>query len=212
LPLTRITVSRWLYDIAQSNDLDSILVENGVDRTLFSPPAGDHKRDLSVLAMVSEHDWKRSDLVVGLMQSLSVRHPAVRLGTFGTCARPTGLPRSVKHLRRPAVSALIELYRSSQIFVCTSDFEGFGLPALEAMSCGCALVTTDNGGVPAFAGDAAIVSPRGDAPRLLSAVEQLLQDRSEVNNLSTKAVMRASELSLTRAAEKFESAIVDATE
>ena len=49
------------------------------------------------------------------------------------------------------------------MYVCASDKEGFGLPALEAMSSGCAIITTDNGGVPGFAGDAVLTVPAGSA-------------------------------------------------
>ncbi len=64
------------------------------------------------------------------------------------------------------------------MFVCSSIVEGFGLTSVEAMACGCALVTSDNGGSEDFAfhDDTALVSPPDDVETMTEHVVALLRD------------------------------------
>ncbi len=57
-----------------------------------------------------------------------------------------------------------------------SLYEGFGLPAGEAMSCETAVVTSDGGALPEVVGDAGRVVPAGDSRALAGAIDELLQD------------------------------------
>ena len=69
-------------------------------------------------------------------------------------------------------------YRRCDLFVLTSRMEGFPLPPLEAMACGCAVVATACGGISEYArsGTNAWIVP-ADAPAALAeAIKQLLQD------------------------------------
>ena len=71
-----------------------------------------------------------------------------------------------------------EVYNQSRVFLQPSRHEGFGYTAVEAMACGCALVTTDNGGSQDYAvpGETALVAPQGDVPALVGALDTLLRD------------------------------------
>jgi glycosyltransferase involved in cell wall biosynthesis len=208
LPMVRVVVSSWLQDLAKQRSLASTLIENGVDTSVFAAGDPTTARRPSVLAMVSEHVYKRTDLVTELMRKLANEHPDVALTTFGTCQRPDGLPPSADHWRNPSLSQLVNLYQQSQVYVCTSDFEGFGLPALEAMACGCAVVSTENGGVPAFAGQAAAYVARGSAQGLFQTVIQLLSSSTDRLRLVEKAAARATELSLSESCRGFEEVIL----
>jgi glycosyltransferase involved in cell wall biosynthesis len=207
LPMERVVVSSWLQHLAQQRGLASTLIENGVDTSVFTAGDPTTLRRPSVLAMVSEHMYKRTDLVTELMRKLASEYPPVALTTFGTCQRPDGLPPRADHWRNPSLSQLVNLYQQSQLYVCTSDFEGFGLPALEAMACGCAVVSTENGGVPAFAGQAAAYVERGSAQRLFQTVIQLLSSSTDRLRLVEKASARVSELALSESCRRFEEVI-----
>lgn len=56
-----------------------------------------------------------------------------------------------KFVRSPSVTQLVALYSQSDIFLHTSKIEGFPLPPLEAMACGCLVVATNSGGIAAYA-------------------------------------------------------------
>lgn len=209
LPLERIVVSRWLLDELQGRGLDATLIENGVDRRVFHPDPA-RSSGTGVLAMVSDQAWKRTDLVVDAFTRLSRNRPDLPLRTFGVCERPNGLPPGVEHVREPSRAALADLYRASRVYLCASDKEGFGLPALEAMSSGCAVVTTDNGGVPGFAGEAVLVVPAGDADELYHGVETLLDDPELWDRYRGRGLVRAEQLDTARSCDLLEASMIDA--
>ena len=72
------------------------------------------------------------------------------------------------------------------MFVQASHHEGFGFTPIEAMGCGCALVTTDNGGSRDYAspGETALVFPAGDAMGLAHGTETLLRDDARRQELA----------------------------
>lgn len=92
--------------------------------------------------------------------------------------RPAYLPDWVEYHERPTDVELARLYNSTRIFVVPSLYEGWGLPGSEAMACGAALVSTDNGGVHAYAehGRTAIITPINSPDALAEAISSLLDD------------------------------------
>lgn len=92
--------------------------------------------------------------------------------------RPAFLPDWVKYHERPSDMELARLYNMTSIFVVPSHYEGWGLPGSEAMACGAALVSTDNGGVRAYAehGRTALLTPIGNPEALAEAISSLLDD------------------------------------
>lgn len=81
---------------------------------------------------------------------------------------------------RGNVDMLAEYYSNARLFVCSSYQEGFGLPALEAMRCGCPVVTTDTGGCLEYAKDNynSFVVPPKDANALSKKILTVLNDEA----------------------------------
>lgn len=193
LPLRKIVIAPWLVDVGRELNVSTALVPNAIDSAEFplGPPTSERPHQL--LAMVSDVPWKRSDVVAELMALIADLRPDVRLRTFGTIERPDYLPASVVHIHRPTRAELSTLYQESRVFVCASDAEGYGLPPAEAFSSGCAVVSTDIGGVRSYAEETALFSPVGDATalatnalRLLDAVEEC-QERAAAGAASLRA-------------------------
>src|SRR5690606_29206917 len=69
---------------------------------------------------------------------------------------------------------LIEHYATAEIAVVPSLYEGFGLPAGEAMACGVPLICSDGGALPEVVGDAAYLIKAGDVAELSQALRNLL--------------------------------------
>jgi glycosyltransferase involved in cell wall biosynthesis len=90
------------------------------------------------------------------------------------------------------------LYRNASCLVYPSWFEGFGMPVLESMSCGCPVVCSNTTSLPEVAGDAALfVDPR-DHERLADEVNRTLSDNDLQNDLRTRGLRRASKFSWRR--------------
>jgi glycosyltransferase involved in cell wall biosynthesis len=95
-------------------------------------------------------------------------------------ADPVELPggHPVESIEARSEAEMAEFYRRCDVFVFPSLAEGFGLPALEAMACGCAVLLTDCGGVSSFARpeENCLMVPPCRPDLLVAAIERLVSD------------------------------------
>ena len=97
--------------------------------------------------------------------------------------RRLGLEQRVRLLGHVPKKELSVLYRGAACLVFPSRYEGFGLPALEAMAAGTPVVASTAGALPEVAGDAAVLVPPGDPAALADGVERALADRDRLRRL-----------------------------
>jgi glycosyltransferase involved in cell wall biosynthesis len=86
---------------------------------------------------------------------------------------------------------LPDLYRGAQIFVYPSLYEGFGLPVVEAMTCGTPVVTSNRSSLPEVVGDAALLINPTRPDDLAAAMSTLLSDGALHEELRRKGLARA---------------------
>ena len=103
--------------------------------------------------------------------------PDARFATFGEATEVTP-PPFVERRGRLSPASLCDFYNECAVFLLPSHYEGWGLPAAEAMACGTAVVTTANGGTEDFAEHetTALVVPPAEPPAMAAAVSRLLLD------------------------------------
>jgi glycosyltransferase involved in cell wall biosynthesis len=92
------------------------------------------------------------------------------------------------------------LYRLATTFVFPSRYEGFGLPVLEAMASGTAVVTTDTSSLAEIVGDAAFVVQPDDARHMAGSILATLTQPETNKDLSERGLRRAAEFSWARTA------------
>ena len=98
----------------------------------------------------------------------------------------------------------------SQVFLCTSIEEGFGLPGLEAMACGCAVVSTAYEGIFEYAIDRenALLSPIKDVDAMINNVIMLFENDELRKKIVDNGMKTAKERSFKKAADEFENIII----
>ena len=102
----------------------------------------------------------------------------------------------------PGHDKLAAFYRNADLFVYPSFYEGFGLPVLEAMKCGCPVVTSKASSIVEIAEDAALLADADDWRALAEQMMRALSDDSLREELSRKGRERAAAFSWKRAADQ----------
>jgi glycosyltransferase involved in cell wall biosynthesis len=97
---------------------------------------------------------------------------------------------------------LISFYNSADIFVFPSLYEGFGIPPLEAMACGAAVICSNAASLPEVVGDAAISIDPLDISRWAEAISEVLNNGELRDDLRIKSLTRASQFSWERMARE----------
>ena len=94
------------------------------------------------------------------------------------------------------------LYGGADVFCYPSLYEGFGLPPLEAMACGCPVLVSRISSLPEVVGDAGILLPAKDSDAWATALEKLLAEPNVRARWAERALERAKEFSWRRTAEQ----------
>jgi glycosyltransferase involved in cell wall biosynthesis len=97
---------------------------------------------------------------------------------------------------------LAALFRHAQLFLFPSLYEGFGLPILEAMACGCPVITSNAGSLPEVAASAARVFEPSDAVGMARAAGSLLLNPIESAQWREHGIRRAADFSWSRSAQE----------
>ena len=130
---------------------------------------------------------KRIDLLLRIFAKVSSEFPDILLVRVGgpltaeqaLLASQLGLDNKIVHAPRLAKAQIAGLYRNAALVLQTSDAEGFGLPVVEAMACGCPVVSSDIAPLREAGGGAAEYCPVGDIEAWGETVSALLRERQK---------------------------------
>jgi glycosyltransferase involved in cell wall biosynthesis len=103
-------------------------------------------------------------------------------------------------LLRPPRTDLITLFSGAAAFVFPSWIEGFGIPILEAMSCGAPVIASDRGSIPEVAGGAARLADAEDEQAFAQHLQTVLSEPAEAERLRRLGYARAAQFSWQRTA------------
>jgi len=175
-----------------ARDVDVIPV--GIDPDEFRPPPEGQARDSDSILAITSADVALKGLVhlLEALAKLRTERP-VRLTVIGT-ARPggpaeaaldrLGLRDAVRFTGSVPEAELVGMLQRASVLAIPSLYEGFSLPAVEAMACATPLVTTDAGALPEVVGSKAGIRVKaGDVGELTAALELVLDSPSLADQL-----------------------------
>jgi L-malate glycosyltransferase len=206
-----IVISAWLRKrVYELSGCDVHQVPNPVDHEEFFVTTSVAKRSRVVSMLYSPQVWKGAVDGIAALEQAKDEFPDLQAILFGTHSRPSFLPSWIRYVQNPDRKELRDaVYNVSSIYVCPSWSEGWGLPVLEAMACGCAIVTTDNGGVRDFVIDgenSIVVSPK--APdKLGAALASLLADDKRRMAFAVCSIELARKFTLRASVDKLLAAL-----
>lgn len=187
----------------------------GVDTELFRP-LPEKKREPHRLMTTASADAPLKGLSVLLHAIASLRsdYPDIRLTLVGR-PRPggdtekliasLGLGELVQCYKGISHQEMVEKYADASIAVVPSLYEGFGLPAIEAMACGVPLVSSDGGALAEVVEDAGLVVPAGDSQALADAIRRLFEDDNLRTDVASRGLSRVEQhFCWNRCAERME--------
>ena len=169
----------------QEQDRISV-VHNGIDSNVFHPVEGIEREPEKLISTASaDQPLKGTTHLVKALSILQATYPNLTLTIIGkpkiggateTLINELKLDQSINFKSGLTTQEICELYASASIAVVPSEYEGFGLPAGEAMACGVAVVSTDGGALPEVVGDAAVVVKTKSAEALANGIATLIEN------------------------------------
>ena len=167
------------------------IIHDGVDTDTFRPLEGVEKEPNGILFVGNSEDRnKGARYLVEALHILRreidfhltfVDRPREALQLVPSRVKRWGLQSRVTFTGRLSTEELVRRYNKAEILVSPSVYEGFGLPAAEAMACGVPVVATTAGAFPEVVADGEtgwLVTP-GDAHALAGAIKRLMADPAE---------------------------------
>lgn len=203
--LPTITVSNTLVPRLQEITEGSVcgVVPNGIDTGDYFMEDNNPRDGLG--ALYSRHPNKAPRDLIAVLAEANARWPKVPQFVFGTEPRPRGLEH-VTYTQLPSVSAARAIYNRCQTWVLTSLTEGLPGVVLEAMACGCVVVSTDNdGSLEIIEHDRnGLIAPRGDRERILEQISQSFRSDTLRERLRRNAEQTVRRFTWEAAADRME--------
>jgi len=187
-----ITVSEFTRkDIAKEFSLDENkfrVVHNGINNEFFyTKQNGPRPENSLIVTNSADTPLKGLNFLLEAVAEIRKKQP-IRLTVIGqpkkdgiieNLVAKLGVSDIVHFTGRIENEEFADYYAKSTIAVVPSLYEGFGIPAAEAMACGVPLISTSGGALPEVVGDAGMIVPPADAKALANAITHLLNAPEE---------------------------------
>lgn len=188
-----------------------IIIPLGVDLEVYKPPKEKREKN-TILYVGSEMPRKNLKVLFEAIAIVKKRIPDIKLVKIGkpqwknareeliNIASKSGISNNV--IFKDYSDNLAEEYGKCTIFVMPSVYEGFGLPLIEAMACGCPIICSNRTSLPETGGDAVKYFDPEDKNELAVEIYALLKNELLQKELSLKAQKKAQDFKWEKTVEK----------
>jgi len=179
------------------------VIPNGIDTNVFYPVPEIH-RDPHRIIVTNSADMPLKGLyyLLQAIADIAQTTPDLKLVVVGTPKKNGGVVKLIRRLGigdrirftgRITDATFVLEYAKAGMAVVPSVYEGFGLPAGEAMACGVPVISTTGGALPEVVGDAGILVPPADPHALGLAIQRLIDNPGHAWELGRRGLKRVQE-------------------
>jgi glycosyltransferase involved in cell wall biosynthesis len=204
---------------------DEIVAAYGVDAarihvvplaagSAFRPPSSGLPRTPTVLHVGDLHPRRNLSMLLDVVIALRTSDPALATLVLRLIGADRGIASalvaqaaSAGHAEALQIdgaiseSALVEAYQTATVLAYPSQYEGFGLPLLEAMGCGTPVIASRAASMPEVVGDAGVLVPPTDRHAWFTALRQMCLDPEYAQRWSDAGPRRAATFTWARTAD-----------
>jgi len=179
------------------------IIPNGISTDLFYPiPEIQRQKNRIIVTSSADTPLKGLHYLLHAVAKISATHK-IRLivvgnlsnnGSIENLISELGIGKSITFTGRIDNDKFVRQYARAAVAVVPSVYEGFGLPAGEAMACGLPVVSTTGGALPEVVGDAGILVPPADPDTLAKAITSLLDNPERAQKMGHAGYRRVHKL------------------
>lgn len=178
-PIQKIMVSKWLVKKAREMGISSKninYVPNFIDTNEFPIINNELTQRNCISFLWHNNVRKQSDMGIRIAEKLKKTYPLLKIIMFGSDI--SAKPNNVIIVDNADIRQLNNIYRHSIVYFMPSRREGWGLTGMEAMACGAAVATIDNGGIWEYANDKSAIIVKNNEDELFKAIKRLIDNSS----------------------------------
>jgi glycosyltransferase involved in cell wall biosynthesis len=186
--IPKIVVSSYLKPMVESYGGKILgIIPNGINQSEYFNSVDASEKN-AIGSIYASHISKDPNTLLAVLEKLSKYKPQVPIRVFSPHRRPLGIKRR-SFWRLPSVEKAREIYSRSIVWIIASKSEGFSIPALEAMACGCVVVATKCGGPSDIIrdGENGFLVEVGNVNQIVDKVLLLLNNESLRKQMRLKA-------------------------
>lgn len=186
-------------------DVDATVIPNAVDDKVFyyKPHKENAIPNITIIGS-EEAKFKRIQNIIDALDIIKQKGYKFKLNWI-TPTEPKK-NKDLKPIINPPQIVIGDTLRKTDIYICASMYESFCLPVLEAMTCGAAIITTDNGGNMDFIkpNKNALIIEKDNINDIVQKVEKILNSKELKNSLVKNGVEESAQFSWTTTINKVE--------
>lgn len=203
---TKIVLNKKLYN--RFKDENPRFFHVGIDTDYFKIINRIDTRENIILFPLRKNESKGAKYALECANKLLNHTTKIKIIMFGDYKEdelPGEIRGKIVYYHKPTNKVLLTLYNKSAIFVLPSLVEGMPVPPLEAMSCGCGVIVTNNGGTNEYIEDGlnGLVCPTKDPDCLFNKVVYLLNNKQKIEELIKNSEKTVREYSYKKMMDNF---------
>ena len=190
------TVSEYTKEkIKQIYDRESKVIHIAIDKEIFylEKKIRNKEKEETVVTIIGSEEFKFKN-IGKILEAIRILKKKYNIKLNWISQTEPKLNKEEVIINPPQIK-IGDILRNTDIYICNSEYESFGLPTLEAMTCGAAIITSDTGGMRDFVKDKVngLIIKKNNIDDIIEKVEILINNEEYRNRLVKEAIKTANE-------------------